>query len=141
MRMTWLSLGIAAVMAVASPALAQDAAKSIQDGVYTADQADRGAELVGDNCALCHGNTLRGSPAGPSIMSGFFDKWGGKPLSELYTYISTEMPLDNPGGLAPDEYADITARILSLAGAPEGTEELSTDETALAEITIADKAK
>lgn len=141
MRKTWLGLGLLAAMAVASPALAQDAAKTIQDGVYTADQATRGEELVGNSCALCHGNTLRGSPAGPSVMSGFFDKWGNKPLSELYTYISTEMPLDNPGGLTPEEYADITARVLALAGAPEGTEELPPDAAALAAIQVVDKAK
>ncbi|MBI4045306.1 MAG: cytochrome c [Devosia nanyangense] len=141
MRKTWLGLGIIAAAFAASPVLAQDAAKTIQDGVYTIEQADRGAELIGESCALCHGNAMRGSPAGPSVMSGFFDKWGSKPLSDLYAYISTEMPLDNPGGLAPDDYVDITARILALAGAPEGTETLTSDETALSKITIADKAK
>ena len=142
MRKTWMRLGMFVVLAVATPALAEDAAtRTIQDGVYTAEQADRGAELVGNACSLCHGNTLRGSPAGPSVMSGFFDKWGSKPLAELYTYISTEMPADNPGGMEPAEYADITARILSLAGAPEGSEELVPDEAVLANITIVDKAK
>lgn len=141
MRKTWMGLGLMVAMAaVSSPALAE-ATKTIQDGVYTAEQADRGAELAGEACSLCHGNALRGSPAGPSVMSGFFDKWGNKPLSELYTYIATEMPLDNPGGMAPEDYAAITARILSLAGAPEGTEELSNDEAVLATITVVDKAK
>lgn len=142
MRKTWLVSGLFAVMAATAPALAEDAAtRTIQDGVYTAEQADRGAEVVGNSCSLCHGNALRGSPAGPSVMSGFFDKWGNKPLSELYTYIATEMPLDNPAGLAPEEYADVTARILSLAGAPEGTEELPADAAELAKIMVVDKAK
>ena len=142
MRTTWFGLGLFAVMVATAPVLAEDAAtKTIQDGVYTAEQADRGAELVGTACSLCHGNTLRGSPAGPSVMSGFFDKWGNKPLADLFTYISTEMPADNPGGMAPEEYADITARILSLAGAPEGGEELPADPAVLANITVVDKAK
>ena len=34
------------------------AAKSVKEGVYTADQAKRGEALYKENCAACHGEDL-----------------------------------------------------------------------------------
>src|SRR5579875_265288 len=49
----------AAVMAIAWLLPAQTAV-SVWDGVYTADQAKRGAEAYANSCASCHGEQLEG---------------------------------------------------------------------------------
>jgi cytochrome c5 len=40
---------------------AQEASRSVWDGVYSEEQAKRGAALYGRECARCHGTDLTGA--------------------------------------------------------------------------------
>ena len=53
--------------------------------------------------------------------------WADAPLSDLYEYVSTAMPLDKPGSLSAANYADIVAYLLKANGFPSGQSELGPD--------------
>ena len=110
---------------------------SVLDGVYTTAQASRGGELFPQHCAECHGNNLSGSEAGPGLAGSYFHyKWDGRTVGELFAYTSTNMPLDHPGALRDDQYADLIAYILSANDYPAGDTELIPDTTELQNINI-----
>ena len=49
-------------------------AKSVNDGVYTEAQAQRGAKLYAEQCAACHGERLTGiEPAVPGLLGLPYD--------------------------------------------------------------------
>lgn len=99
------------------------------DGVYTAAQADAGAELFAEVCMECHLPNWEKE-------KGFYAKWQGKPLSALASYLKLEMPQTDPGSLTSDEYASVTAYLLRLTGNPAGGTPLNTNPDALADIRI-----
>ena len=113
-----------------SPASAQTHgdSKSIRDGVYTAVQAERGAELSKDMCANCHPNDW--------FTGTFLKSWSGARLDALYELIRTTMPQDRPGALTREQYADILAYVFELNGVPPGEQELSAKKETLASIII-----
>jgi mono/diheme cytochrome c family protein len=114
---TWI-LGLAIV------AMAQEV-KSVKTGVYTPEQADRGVALSKRKCASCH------APNRFTDDQLFLTPYAGKPLWEMFEVISDSMPEDDPGGLKPEEYADVIAYILRLNGFPAGQTELPTSKDAL----------
>ena len=57
-------IGLAAI-AAAGGASAQMAGRSIWQGVYTAEQADRGDTVYAARCAACHGVSLERHRRGP----------------------------------------------------------------------------
>jgi hypothetical protein len=50
--------------------------------------------------------------------------------------ISGTMPADNPGGLKPQDYADIIAYFLKVNSYPAGTTELGSTKEAMGDIRI-----
>jgi hypothetical protein len=54
-------------------------------------------------------------------------RWFGRPLSELFGYLSNLMPKSAPGTLTEDEYVWVTAYILKLNGMPAGKVELNAE--------------
>ena len=110
-----VALWIAAVAMVALPA---QSAKSVNEGVYTAAQADRGAAVFKTSCTACHDT---GRFTGDDFLAG----WTGKSLHALFDHVSTTMPEDNPGSLKPQQYADVIAYLLKLNEYPTGNTELS----------------
>jgi mono/diheme cytochrome c family protein len=109
-------------------------AKSANDGVYTAAQAERGTAVFNKVCASCH-ETSR------FTGSEFLPVWVGKPLFELYDVVHTTMPEDKPGSLKPQQYVDVIAYFLKLNNYPTGTTELLADDAALKGIRLDKKAK
>lgn len=93
------------------------AAKTVNDGVYSAAQAQRGQAVFEESCSTCHD---------PARFTGdeFLNAWVGKPLQEFFVLVSTTMPEDNPGGLKPQQYFDVVAYVLKLNQFPAGPEEL-----------------
>jgi mono/diheme cytochrome c family protein len=91
--------------------------KSVNDGIYTAAQADRGAATFKTSCTACHEASRF---TGDEFLAG----WTGKPLHGLFEHMSATMPEDNPGSLKPQQYADVVAYFLRLNGYPAGKTEL-----------------
>lgn len=106
----------------------QGGAKSVRDGVYTKAQADRGATAFYMRCTACHGD--------PDFGPALIDKWDGAPAGELFTFMSTAMPEDNPGSLRPEQFADILAYFISSRGLPPGDADLASDVEVLNQIRI-----
>ena len=116
-----------AVLALAAAASAAWARISVWDGVYTEAQAERGHTLYMQNCSRCHGAELWGTYEIPPLVGRFMPYWSGSTLDALFDYVSTAMPLDHPGALAPGANADILAFILKSNDIPSGSVELSAE--------------
>jgi glycine/D-amino acid oxidase-like deaminating enzyme len=99
-------------------------------GVYSQGQARKGAETYTRYCSACHA---------PAAHSGeaFQSTWGGRSAFELFDYLRTTMPDDNPGRLSRGQYTDIVAYLLQLNGMPAGPRRLSDDPKQLELIRIA----
>ncbi len=100
---------------------------TINDKIYTKDQAKIGARLYKDNCIACHDK---------KYFRPVFKAWDGQPLSVLFAVMSASMPETNPGSLPEQDYVDILAYILSLNRYPAGEAVLQHENGALDEITI-----
>jgi mono/diheme cytochrome c family protein len=103
--------------------------RSTVNGVYTDAQARRGEETYASVCTGCHTSA---SHTGPT----FFEPWTGRPVYDLFSYLTESMPKSDPGTLTPKEYASIVAFILKLNDMPPGQQELPADSTSLKEIQI-----
>ena len=112
-----LWLGAAMAIGVPRSAVAQTP-KSTTQGVYTVAQATKGKNVFNGACLGCHTTA--------SHMGAAFElRWFGRPLAELYGYLSNLMPKSAPGTLTEDEYVWVTAYILKLNGMPAGKVELN----------------
>ncbi len=91
------------------------AGRTVWDGVYTAEQADRGKALYTQSCAGCHSADLRGDGTAPSLVEGDFAfQWADTSVGELYEQIRKLMPSTRPNSLPPQSYIDIVAYILQV---------------------------
>ena len=93
--------------------------KSVWDGVYTEEQANRGKQGYADQCASCHGPELTGG----EFMAG----WDGLTVGDLFERIRISMPQNSPGSLSNQQNADILAFMLASNKFPTGTTELAKD--------------
>jgi mono/diheme cytochrome c family protein len=127
----WKALGsLTALLGAAAVVVAQNAPRSVRDGVYSASQAARGQELFESICMDCH-EIAEFTGAG-----AYLDDVDGQPLWETFEYISAEMPEDEPGSLNPEDYAAVLAYVFSVYGLPSGETALPVDEGSLEAITI-----
>ena len=111
--------------------------RSVWDGVYTKDQAQRGQSAYRENCAKCHGENLGGGEAGPALAGeDFLKSWSGKTAGDLFALMRKSMPSEDPGSLSTREYADIVAFIFSANEFPAGAKELDREANSLSEIQI-----
>jgi len=102
-------------------ALRAQATKSVWDGVYSDAQARDGAELYGQQCASCHGDTLAGGEEAPPLACGdFLSNWNGLTAGDLFERIRTTMPLSKPQSLSREVNAKILAYIFSVNKFPAG---------------------
>src|SRR5271165_3952618 len=119
-----MRVAIAAAVLICA-AFAQDATRSVWDGVYSEEQAGRGQPLYNQHCASCHSDTLMGGEMSPPLTGGdFLSNWNGLTLGELFERIRTTMPQNKAGKLSREVNADITAYILSVNRFPVGKAEL-----------------
>lgn len=113
------------------------AAQTVWEGVYTAEQAERGKDLYLTDCVQCHGATLLGAEDGPAVTGENFRKaWNGRTADELVERIRTTMPADGPGFLSRAQSTDLTAYLFSDNGFPAGETELKSSLAALKKIVI-----
>lgn len=107
------------------------------DGLYSAEQAARGAEAYRATCSSCHALDLRGNSNSPGLRGiGFLFVWEGRSLGELYTSIRTTMPQESPNSLTQGQYLDILAYILEQNGYPAGGADLANASDALDTVVI-----
>src|SRR5579863_1632938 len=136
-----MKIAIAAALLIAL-LCAQDATRSVWDGVYTQDQAERGRPLYNQHCASCHADTLMGGEMSPPLVGGdFLSNWNGLTLGELFERIRTTMPQNKAGKLTREVNADITAYILSVNKFPAGKAELPHSAEFLKDIRIDSEKK
>ncbi|MDH4107824.1 MAG: cytochrome c [Gammaproteobacteria bacterium] len=101
---------------------------TVNDRVFTKDQAENGEALYEVNCIACHDK---------KYFRPVLKAWEGQPLGVLFNVMSASMPQSNPGALPDKDYVDILAYILSQSRYPAGDSELSVENGALDNITIA----
>jgi mono/diheme cytochrome c family protein len=123
-----LAQGGAKRQTVTKPTVDPNAPTTLQ-GVFTAEQADRGKDIYLALCQSCHVAVAHTGPV-------FRGHWAGRPLSDLYTFVSTRMPKNEPASLAPETYADLVAYILKLNQVPAGATELVSDPATLQHVRI-----
>jgi len=129
-----------------APAISE---KTVWDGVYTAEQARRGAQSYGQFCSRCHGANLGGNSTGVPPLTGtpFFDRWSDLSVFDLSVQIQNSMPHHVPGIPPPgtvtflpsDTIRDIVTLLLQSNGMPAASQELPTDHDTLQHILITRK--
>lgn len=116
------------------------AAKTTEDGVYSAAQAAHGKDLYSQDCSACHLDDMSGSGEAPPLAGeGFTDSWAGHSVNELDQTVLNTMPLDNPGSLDPKDALAIVTYIFQKNNFPAGTAPLKNDPAELKSITISTK--
>src|ERR1700729_929101 len=134
-----IAIAAAVLMAVAC---AQEATRSVWDGVFTQEQADRGRPLYNQHCASCHADTLMGGEMSPPLVGGeFLSNWNGLTLGDLFERIRTTMPQNNAGKLSREGNSDITAYNLSFNKLPAGNRDLAHSAEFLKDIRIDSEKK
>jgi mono/diheme cytochrome c family protein len=111
--------------------VAQDqSGRSTQDGIFSADQVERGRQSFLWECMDCHEmEEFTG-------VGAYLEEMEDESVWEVFEYIWSEMPEDRPAWLEPEQYADILAYILSVYGAPAGDRDMPIDREPLIEIKI-----
>ena len=105
---------------------------TINDGVYTKEQAKTGAKLYKEHCLICHDK---------KYFRPVLKTWEGRTLALLFETMSTTMPETNPAGLPRKSYVDILAYILSLSKYSPGEKKLDYRNKTLDNITIEARVK
>lgn len=101
-------------------AAAAPGSKGTSAGVYSAAQAQEGARLYAERCAMCHGSRLEGSVETPALTGKFVANWAGSSMADLFDYVARAMPQHAPGTITPAENRDLLAFLLQQNGAPAG---------------------
>ncbi len=123
------------VLIAAVTVAAQERSKSLWDGVYTAEQAQRGHDYYEQRCAHCHGSDLTGGD-GPSLVgSSFVRSYSNRYLDRLFKKLQERMPADDvtslndkekldgegtEGAESIEEYAEFYAELMAQLGLTEG---------------------
>jgi S-disulfanyl-L-cysteine oxidoreductase SoxD len=129
-----LSYGVVRAEQAAAPA---GDAKSIWDGVFTPEQAERGAEAYKTSCSECHGGDLMGDGFAPALSGADFQgNWNDLSVGDLFERIRISMPPSGPSSVTPAQKADIVAHIFNFNKYPAGTAELEPKTEVLKTIKI-----
>jgi mono/diheme cytochrome c family protein len=122
---------VVTLLCVWIPAAAQSE-RSVWEGVYTEDQAARGQNMFATSCARCH-------DVADFTSSTFLEGWEASTVLDLFQLLQKTMPMDNPGSLRPQDYADVVGYLFRANGIPAGKDELDTDAERLKLIRITQK--
>lgn len=88
------------ILAVALAASAQTS-RSIWDGVYTQEQANRGKTAYAEQCASCHGVELGGGSETPGLTDEkFLGKWQNHSADGLFASMRASIPVGRTGTLS-----------------------------------------
>jgi mono/diheme cytochrome c family protein len=115
----WLAIAAALFLVLVLP---QYGRAGGSEPTFTSTQAASGATLFASKCAMCHGAQLEGG-AGPALDGPNFKTLNDKvhaTVSDVFGYITTNMPMNAPASLTHDQYVDVMAFILSKNGYKPG---------------------
>lgn len=121
-----LPIVAAIALGVASAAAAGAPSPSVS---YSAAQAAAGDKLFASKCAACHGEHLEGG-AGPALTGATLNTLAKNTkltVGDMFTFISQQMPLNEPASLTHDQYVSIMAYILHYNGYKTGAKPLTYD--------------
>jgi S-disulfanyl-L-cysteine oxidoreductase SoxD len=122
---------------IAASVMSEAHAQTLATATYTASQAEQGKGVFMAQCSSCHGDNLDNGDFGPPLAGPpFRAHWGGQSLDKPYSFMVTQMPPDNPGGLDPVTYSELMAFILSKNGIPPSNTELPSDVQKLKSISV-----
>lgn len=124
-------LAIVVLMGCASSAVPRGPLASTggSNGVYSAEQAQRGREAFTEVCRECHSSSeFRGRD--------FEFTWRRRTAWDLYRELRRTMPEDFPGALAPQTYVDVIAYVLEINDYAPGGVELVPDEESLRRVPL-----
>lgn len=113
-------------------------AQAAKPAIYTAAQANAGANVYSQSCAVCHGASLEGVAA-PALKGEAFGEMASAQdltVSSLLDVVCTTMPQSDPGSLKPDECNAVVAYILQQNGYPAGTTALAPTDDQLKNVKV-----
>ena len=121
----------------------EPAPKSTSAGVFTEEQAQRGASAYNANCSGCHGVKLLSiGPQFPNLAGrSFRSGWVGKTIGEKFEFVRTMMPPKAGRSLGDQVYLDIVTYILRFNKIPAGSQPLTPDLPVLNQIEISAPAR
>ncbi|MBD5656033.1 MAG: cytochrome c [Candidatus Eremiobacteraeota bacterium] len=132
------SVAFAAAVALLLSAGAASRVHASAPALYTAAQATSGGKEYESKCSACHGEHLEGG-AGPAL-SGDTLKTLSKntklSVGDAFSFLSQQMPLNEPASLTHDQYTSIMAFILKTNGYPAGSKPLSFSEAKISKVTL-----
>ena len=101
---------------------------------FTSAQARRGEATFRRSCAECHSAT--------EFKGAFFmNRWSSGTVYQLYDFLRTQMPIDDPGSLSADQYVSVIAYVLDLNGLPSGEKEMPSTTDAMRRLIITRPSK
>ena len=131
-----IRVAIATVLGLAGIGTSQSQ-RSVWNGVFTAEQAQRGQARYKEFCASCHGDMLEGGESAPPLAGGeFLANWNTLTVGDLFDRTRSTMPQNKPGSLNREANAEIMAYLLSANQFPAGKEALPQSSEILKEIRI-----
>jgi hypothetical protein len=126
---SFFAMGIAIAASSAPGDLVGQGQRSVLDGVFKSDQAERGERTFKLLCSSCH--TL------PDVTGAKFrERWAEQTVGDIFDYVTNAMPKDDPGSLKPGEYTEVLAFFLRESGYPAGEMELPADKAELLKVRI-----
>jgi len=124
-------VAITTAMAAAEPTPAAPQAKTVWDGVYTEQQAARGAASFAASCTRCHSAEPNAGEEGKALAGeAFWQSFRESTVDHLLDFVSKNMPNGAGGTLSANTYADLVAFILSRNSLPAGPTELTPESAA-----------
>jgi mono/diheme cytochrome c family protein len=137
LRIAFGALALVWVAGVSHYAVQAEQNKTVWDGVFSKEQADRGAAAYKTACSECHGNDLAGDGFAPALTGAeFMGNWNDLSVGDLFERIRISMPPSGPSGVTPAQKADILAYIMTTNKWPAGAAELEPKTEALKQIKI-----
>jgi quinoprotein glucose dehydrogenase len=114
--------------------------RTVSEGVFTEEQAERGKAAYEAQCSACHLSDLSGQAFAPALVEDMFrSRWQEGNVGDLFVVVKQTMPQDKPASLTDKEYAEIVAFLLKSNQYPAGTQELPPDPKVLNEVTFKEK--
>jgi mono/diheme cytochrome c family protein len=122
----WGVVTLAVTIAVGLGSVAASGMPSPQIS-FNAAQAAAGDKLYAAKCSACHGEHLEGG-AGPALSGATLTTLATNTkltVGDMFTFLSQQMPLNEPASLTHDQYVSIMAFILHYNGYKTGPKPLT----------------